>query len=288
MNKATYIFEISFLSGILAIIKTFFGTIQTSYIILLALIVLDTITGMSVALKYKRFSSRGLCKLIKKTITYTTAIITVKLLEAGIFTLIDTSFLSQVIVAFLQVTEAISVLENLTILGVPLPKNFINFLLRHIRIPGLSSALAMVRNDERDITEIDNIINYQIPTLDDKYIQDILTIKFKFWKKMILNVSSIFEDSTSNDKKHLYYKMMSIMEVELKDMNRLTEEANIPEDYINIFEEFYRDQVDKWLNRVKNICFSDAPNDEKKNKIINSIVVLSYATMLNAHKTFNH
>lgn len=288
MNRATYIIELSFLSGALAIIKTFLGTIHTSYIILLVLIALDTITGMSVALKYKRFSSTGFCKVIKKSITYTAAIITVKLLEVGIFTLVDTSFLSQLITAFLQVTEAISVLENLTLLGAPLPKNFVSFLLRHIRIPGLRGALQPRRNDEKDISEIDNIINQQVPTLDDKHMQELLTIRFDFWKRMVMNATSVFEDSTSNDNNHLYFKMMSIMEVELKDLKKVTDEANIPDEYIDVCEETYKNQVDKWLIKLKNICFSQKSEGVKKNKIINSIVVLCYEVMLNAHRACNH
>ena len=288
MNRTTYIIELSFLSGVLAVIRTFFGTIHTSYIILLLLIGLDTITGMCAALKYKRFNSRGLYKLIKKSLTYTAAIITIKLLEVGIITLVETSFLSQIIVAFLQITETISILENLTLLGVPLPKNFIDFLLRNIAIPGLSGTLQIARNKQRDICEIDNIINHQVPTLNDKYIKELLIIRFNFWKKMIMNVIRIFEDSTSNDNKHLYYKMMSIMQVELKDMKGITKEADIPENYINLCEKTYRTQVDKWLNKIRDICFSDMSKEEKKSKIINSIVVLSYETMLNAHRIFNH
>lgn len=286
MNKLIAYAEITFLSSIMAIFRTAFGTIHTSYIILLILIGIDTITGMSVAFKYGRFCSKGLCKLLKKVITYTIAIATVKLLEIGILTLIDTIILSQIIVSFLQITEAVSILENLTLLGVPLPTNLINFLLRHIKIPGLSDAIRIGRNDTRDISEIDDIIKYQITAFQNEDIRNFLKIKFKFWKTLAMHTNSIFLMDDNSSKEHLYYKLMSIMEIELKDMNKEMKEEKIPQEYINIFEEKYRPIVDKWLNNIKKISYSEKDMEKKKNEIIDSIVVLSYETILTAHRVF--
>lgn len=288
MNRIVYYLELTGISSILALLKHSFGTIQSSYIILLVLISIDTLTGMTVAIKYGRFNSKGLCKLLKKSITYTVAILTIKLLEAGILTLVDTNLLSQIIVAFLQVTESVSILENLTLLGVPLPSNFVTFLLKHIKIPGLSDALKLGRSNQKDISEIDNIISYQIPTFDDKNIRELLKIKFVFWKTIAYHIKTIFEDNSNSSKEHLHYKIMSIMEVELKDMKKTLKESDIPTDYITKFEYHYRPQVNTFLNEIEHICNEDTTLEKKRQKIIDKIIILSYETILVAHRIFNN
>ena len=281
-----YLIEISFISGIVAVIKWLFAELHTSYIILLVLILIDTFTGMAVAFKYGRFNSKGLCKLFKKTITYTTAIITVRLLELGILDLVETNFVSLILAAFLQITETISILENLTLLGVPLPSNFITFLLKHIKIPGLTDFIKIGRNDQKDISEIDDIIRHQVPTFRDENIRKLLKIKFEFWKTIYMQVNKIFTENNIKSA-HLYLKMMSLIEVELKDMKGDIKEENIPNKYIDKFEENYRPKVNRWLQQVKKKCYSEQSNEEKRKEIIDSIIILCYEIILNTHRIFD-
>ncbi len=288
MEKYIYLIKISCISSFVAIIEAFSSTIQLSYVILLVLIFIDTLTGMFTALKYSRFSSKGLIKLLKKVITYTIAFLTIKLLELGILSFVETTILSNLLVAFLQVVETVSILENLTLLGVPLPANFINFLLSHIRIPGLSDAIRTNKNKQKDISEIDDIINYQILAFNDKNIRELLKIKFTFWKTLIMHINKIFENNNYSSTEHLCYKFLSLIEVEIKDMNKEISEANIPKKYIVIFEDNYRPIVNKWIQQMKKICFSDKPIEDKKNEIIESIVVISYKTILSTHKIFDN
>ena len=71
-------------------------------------------------------------------------------------------------------------------------------------------------------------------------------------------------------------------------MNKELSEASIQKKYISLFEQNYRPIVNKWLNMMKKICFSDKPIEDKKNEIIESIVVISYKTILNTHKLFDN
>jgi len=129
MNKTIHYLQISLLSGILGFVSEYFGSIELPFVILMILIIIDTATGISRAIKYDRFSSRGFRKLIKKIVLYSTCIVTVRLLEIGVLSLIKTSLLSQITVAFLIITEAISILENLTLLGTPIPAKLIKLFL---------------------------------------------------------------------------------------------------------------------------------------------------------------
>ncbi|RKD28980.1 phage holin family protein [Thermohalobacter berrensis] len=288
MDKASII-KISFLSSLVAIIESVFGNIDVSYIILFFLIILDTITGIAVAVKYGSFNSKGLSRLVKKTITYGAAILTVRLLEIGIMTFLETEIISKILVAFLQVTETISILENLTLLGVPLPSNFITFLLNHIKIPGLNTAIKLgIKSQNNEISEIDDIIRYQIPAFEDKEIKKLLRIKFKYWKLVAMQISKVFSTNGKKDKEHLYYKIMSLIEKSTNDMNKEIKEENIPKEYIKRFDSIYKPCFDKWIQELKQICYSQQSVSEKKDQILNNIIVLSYKMILAAHKVYNN
>jgi phage-related holin len=66
MDKNDILLKIYGVSGIFGFLSDIFTSMQTSYIILLVLIILDTFTGISTAIKYKRFSSTGLRRATKK------------------------------------------------------------------------------------------------------------------------------------------------------------------------------------------------------------------------------
>ncbi|WP_425446705.1 phage holin family protein [Dethiothermospora halolimnae] len=287
MNRLSYLLELSFISGIVAFLESFYNHIDISYIVLLTLIIVDTLTGLAVALRYGRFSSKGLCKLLKKIITYSTAIFTVKLLEIGVITIVQTTLFSRLIVAFLEVTETVSILENLTMLGVPLPSNFITFLINNLKIPGLSKVIKVGRKNEKDISEISDIIKYQLPLFDDKDVKDLLKIRFNLWKDIALQINKVFKYNGTSGNEHLYYKIMSIIKTEAKEMEVDLKKKSIPKEYINTFHNKYEPLVSKWLSRVEKICFSNKSDEEKRKDIIDNIVITCYQTILIAHKVFS-
>ena len=149
MDKNDLLLKIYGVSGILGSLSEIFTSMQTSYIILLVLIILDTLTGISTAIKYKRFSSTGLRKATKKIITYTLCIITVRLLETILNPLVTTTMLSQIIIAFLAITESVSILENLTLLGAPIPSNILPLLIKILKIPGLNTYIRILQKTRK-------------------------------------------------------------------------------------------------------------------------------------------
>ena len=287
MDKNYTLLKIYGFSGVLGFLSKIFTSMQTSYIILLVLIILDTFTGIYTAIKYKRFSSVGLRKSTKKIITYTLSIITVKLLETILDPIVTTIMLSQIVIAFLAITEGISILENLTLLGVPIPSNILPLLIKTLKIPGLNSLLEHSNQKKKDfsaIDDIDDIINYQIPTFEDKYMRIFLKIKYDAWKSVI-NQITLIDETTNDNPDILFCKILSLVELGLNDMNKRWAEEKIPTKYIENFSQEHQPKSDKCLEKLKITCYSEKTTREKKDQIIDCIIITLYQTIIDARKT---
>jgi len=284
MNKTNCLLEIFCVSGILGIISNFLGSIEMSYIVLLVLLMIDTFTGMAAAFKYRRFTSKGLCKFSRKVITYTTSIITVKLLELGVISLVKTNLLSHLMVSFLLVTETISILENLAILGVPIPSNFIKFLLNHLKIPGLESAINMSINEDKSIMDIEEMIKYQIPAIKNSDMRRMLEIKFEVWRGVAYQIQHLLQGNQKGKDDLIYYKTLSLIEAAYKEIQEYWKEEKIPQDLIDHFNHMHQPKINRWLQKIKTICYSEESVNYKKQQIIDSLVVLLFQTILDAHR----
>ena len=282
MNRTIHYLQISLLSGILGFVSEYFGSIQFQFAILLILIIIDTATGISRAIKYDRFSSRGFRKLIKKFVLYSTCIVTVRLLEIGVFSLINTLLLSQITIAFLIITEAISILENLTLLGTPIPTKLIKIFLDEKISFFRQSINNSGQDNQKIISEIEEIINYQIPTFNDKYIKQLLKIKFAVWKNIAMQINNLIGDGEiSND--HIYYKVISLIQLGLNEIQDKWKDE-VPQEYINKFNTCHQPKVDTWLEKISLICYSNDSVTNKKERLVESILIILYETIIDARK----
>ncbi len=283
MDKNYILIKIYGASGILGFFCEVFTSMQTSYIILLMLIFLDTFAGISNAIKYKRFCSKGLYKFTKKVMAYALTMITVRLLETILNPLITTTMLSHVIIAFLAITESVSILKNLTLLGIPIPANILPLLIKTLNIPELNTMLEDSDKSVKESSDIDDIINYQIPTFEDKYMRTLLEIKYDVWKSVI-NQIMLIDETTNDNPDILFYKTLSLVELGFGDMSRRWKEAKTPSKYIKNFSLCNKCKVDNCLKKLKTICYSEKTTKEKKEKIIDCIMIALYQTIINARK----
>jgi toxin secretion/phage lysis holin len=283
MDKTEYFLEVFWISGVIGVISRFLGTVETSYAILLVLLIIDTITGVSVAVKQRRFNSKGLSRLINKIATYTAAVITVRLLEIGILPLLETMLLSQTIIAFLQVIEAVSILENLTLLGVPLPRKLIHILLKHLKIPGLEQALKINKDHEKDIKQIEELIKLHVKSIQDAHIKKLLEIKFEVLKNMAYEINIIYNEQENNNEL-IFYKTMFLVELTFEEMRERWKEEKIPRDYINYCNEVCQPKVDRWLQKIYDICYSELSIDQKKDQLIDNLIIMLYQTLFTVQK----
>lgn len=281
MNKTESLLTIFFASGIIGVISEFLSAAQTPLLILLVLIMIDTVAELAKAIKLKRFNSKVLKKFLRKVVTYTTAIVSVRLLEIGILTIYETTMISQIMAAYLIITEVLSILENITLLGVPIPGNFAFILTGFLRVPGINN-IKLGRERDNDISEIDDIIDYQIPVIQDGNTRKLLEIKFEIWKKLIIRIDeSQFERNTANEV--FYYKTMALIEISFKDMEDRWKEE-VPKRCIDLFTSWHDKRVNNWLKKVHEICYSDDLPNDKKEKLIDSIIVVLYQTIIDVQK----
>jgi toxin secretion/phage lysis holin len=283
MYKNNFLLKKYEVSGILGFLCEIFTSMQTPYIILLLLIILDTVTGISTAIKYKRFSSTGLRKATKKIITYTLCLITVRLLETTLNPLVTTAMLSEIIMAFLAITESVSILENLILLGVPIPSNILLVLIKNLNVPGLNTMLETSLDKHSGISDIDDIINYQIPDFEDKYMRSFLEIKCNVMKS-IINQIMLINETTNDNPDILFYKILSSIELGVNDMNKKWVSEKIPIKLIKSFSDINQPKVDKCLEKLKISCYSGRTTKDIKDEIIDCIVVIIYQTIIDAHK----
>lgn len=148
-----------------------FSPFKISLLILLVLIILDTITACSYAIKIKKFTSRRFQRAVKKIAVYFTTVFVIRLLEVGVMTLIKTDIATRLILSFLILTEAISILENLTLLGLPIPPAILKLILGSLNLNKFNDIFGKELNAKSYNKEIDDVIQYQIPYIENEVLK---------------------------------------------------------------------------------------------------------------------
>jgi len=281
-KNAANFWQIKALTGLFI---TLFSPVEVSFIALLVLILIDTFTGMAQACKFKRFSSNGLRKAVNKIVMYSVAIITARLLEMGILYFFITFVFSQFIVGFLILTEVISIVENLILLGVPIPRNFISVLLRNIKILGLENIVRQSIDDYSQSKEIEEIINYQLPSIKNQQMRKLLEIEFEGWSKVILFIKRSIEDESESSSDVLYYKIMAYIQTVSKEGDEKRREINLSKNCIEEFDKWHAQRKDLFLQNIKNICYAVKEPKDKKKELVDRVMILIYQTVLDGHKS---
>ena len=125
-----------YLSGLLTIIIHLIGGIDIAIITLMTFLVLDYITGMAKAYQSKSLNSNaGFKGVVKKF-----GELVVVMVGVGIDNFMQTGgFMRELVIYYLVLTEALSIIENHGSLGVPFPKK-------------LKDALEQLREEKQSLT----------------------------------------------------------------------------------------------------------------------------------------
>ena len=121
------VLDLNIVKGVGAVILSLYGTIFSDHKVLIAvylLIVMDTILGFMAACKNKDLSSSAFFRVLIKSIVYFMMILTGRLVDQ----VVPIAFASSIIESFLVMTEALSILENSSKLGVPIPIKLVKML----------------------------------------------------------------------------------------------------------------------------------------------------------------
>ncbi len=98
-----------------------FGVRQQAVLVVGLLLILDTATGFAYAFKQNNVSSKGFFRFAVKLCVYFTLIVTGRLVDK----VLPYQFAAPVMESFLAITEAISIMENLSRCGFAVPVSLI-------------------------------------------------------------------------------------------------------------------------------------------------------------------
>jgi len=91
----------------------------------------------------------------------------------------------------------------------------------------------------------------------------------------------IGEGEISND--HIYYKVISLIQLGLNEIQDKWKDE-VPQDYINKFNTCHQPKVDTWLKKISLICYSNESVTNKKERLVESILIILYETIIDARK----
>lgn len=111
---------------IVAIIGYLFGKIDGLMYALLTVIIIDYITGIICAIVNKKLCSRVGFKGILKKVSILIIVSVAQIIDVNILS--NNGILRSSVIAFYIVNESISILENTSNIGIPLPKKLKNVL----------------------------------------------------------------------------------------------------------------------------------------------------------------
>jgi toxin secretion/phage lysis holin len=263
----------------LSFIVALFAPFQIGLIVLLTLIILDTITGTIYAISIKKFNSTGLKRGLKKLFIYFCCILIVRLTEIGLESFIRTIYLTNLIISYLILIESTSALENLTLLGIVLPKKIKDLILSQISTNEFKGLLQEESLKKEYIQEILQMIDYHFPAINDYKIKNLLHIMFDEWAQFINLVDIEFSKTSSDNTELLYYRIFSLIKATSARINENWLKENIPKDCIVRFNLWYEKRIVLWLSDIKDICFSDMAMDKKKTAVMEKVILSLYKTL---------
>lgn len=256
------------------IMYIYISDLLTPYFILITLILIDTISGIAKGKKYHSFSLKRFSNLLIKIVTYTASIFTVRLLEVGIASLYETTLLSQLIIVYLILAEVTSVLENLTLLGVPIPSNFIPKLLSQIKIQGIHNLKNTADEHYKQKSEIKDIIKLQIPEIKDDQMQQSILIYFNFWEKVLTDIDSLFKEDENIDS--IYFKLTFLIHISINEINIQWLKEGIPTQYIIKINEKNKRVVADLSKKIEKILYGSHSINSKQEQVKYLILVSIY------------
>lgn len=284
MEYLTKIYDMWLIKLIIGSVIMIFAPFKAGICVLFAFIIIDTVTGCFNAIRTRKFSSRKFQKSVKKIATYFTTIAVVRLLEIGIAPIFETTMITRLITSFLILTEAISILENLTLLGVPLPPEVLKIILGNLNFGKFYDIFDKGFDKQRYLTEIDEIIQYQVPVIKSSFSQKLLLIKLEEWQNAISIIDEQMSENSSNNNDLLFYRISSLANTTNSLINEKWIEEGIPKKYINAFNDCHKQRISKWVSNIKTICYSSESIENKKKAVIEDTITALYETVIDIQK----
>ncbi|QCX34187.1 phage holin family protein [Caloramator sp. E03] len=284
MEYVLRVFEMWKIKLIIGSFIMIFSPFKVSIVILFVLIIIDTITACSYAIRIRKFTSRRFQKAVKKIVVYFTTVFVVRLLEVGVATLIQTNIATRLILSFLILTEAISILENLTLLGLPIPNVVLKLMLGSLNLDKFDDIFGKEFTNKTYNKEIDDIIQYQLAFINDETMRKLLKIEFEEWKNVLNLIDVQITDYNSENQDLLFYRISSLIDVTKKSMLDKWTDEDIKQDIINKYKNCHDKIIQTLIETIKMICYSNESIEKKKKIITENIMTFLYKIITDVQK----
>ncbi|MCX7884807.1 MAG: phage holin family protein [Caloramator sp.] len=281
ISKVFEMWQIKLIAGSFFII---FSPFKVSIIVLFILIIIDTITACSYAIKIKKFTSRRFQRAVKKIAVYFTTVFVVRLLEIGIETLIQTNMVTRLILSFLILTEAISILENLTLLGLPISPKIIKLLIGSLNLNKFSGLFGKDFDKQFYNKEIDDIIQYQLNYINTEDIKRMLKIELEELKNALSLIEIQTSSYNSENKDLLFYRISSLIDATKKALLDKWNDEDIDENIMHKYANCHGKRFERLIEDIRVICYSNEEIEKKKNMIADSVMTFIYKLIADIQK----
>lgn len=212
----------------------------------------------------------------------------IRLVEIGISSIYSTTILTNIFASTLIIIEATSSLENLVLLGVPLPKGISDFILKQISNTPISNLVISSTHRQDYIEEINDMLSVALPIVEDKYFKRLLEIKFEEWTSLVNHIDVDFSSIYSDNKEILFFRISTLVSAtRIRIRDRWLKEG-IPAECIKSFNDWHEIKFTKWLATLKLVCLNDNDMDKKKTEIIEKLIVFLYKTITDIKKAELH
>jgi len=187
-SRLIAITHLGFYKALLALVIATFTPIAYSLMILYILMGIDLGLGVWKGVSFQSFSSKRLRMGLGKIILYAIGIVAVRLLEQQIHA--PNTMLTDTLIIFLSITELISIIETLVLLGVPIPsEKIIKMITDNIKIDGIHFSCDKEIN--KNIEEINKIRLLNVPAIPDKATREMVEAKVGGLEEVIKQINAV-------------------------------------------------------------------------------------------------
>ena len=249
---------------------------------LLALIILvyivDMFTGSVKALSVHNFSSRRFFRGLMKLWVYGILMVLAFGLDAVI---LDQHIFTNLMIAFIVINDAISILENLNELWFQTPlflQQFLKSYSERFITSKLQSIDSTAFKSTDYLADVKDILKTYIPKIKDENLQKMMQIKVAQWAVTIQRIQAI----DPNDFDIFKRKFILLVSEALKDIDSMLEREWFTQDIIQQFNDKQNPSVQKFIVWIDWTINSDELNswwtnaEMKKNSILKELILIIY------------
>lgn len=272
-------------SQIIRLIWLPMAAIQTHCFIMLLLIAIDTLSGLGKAIYLNGFRASELKRIPWKMITYGAAVLSVRLMEISMQPNYEMTVLSRTLIAILILKETISIMKNLRMLGVPIPVEYLSYLAEKGKVLGLEKLFANGNGKMTQFrSDLEDLAGYPLASIEDPAFKRWLEIVNESWRKIYLNLEDMYREENPAAKEMSFHKISSILQLidhEIQVKWRL--EGLLGEKTMEL-RAYYEKSAAAWLEAARTVMESDMENREKRNRLMESGMVLLYQLYMEVMK----